>query len=156
MREGQLPLVYNHEPTGRGDDYINSTGLPLFPFGYGLSYTTFEYSNMEIQKPVLTKNDSTTVTFTLKNTGKYDGAEVVQLYLNQPVSKLTRPVLELKGFKKVFLKAGQATQVTIPITGEMFKQFNNQNEEIVEAAKYKIMIGASSRDLKLKGVIVVE
>ena len=80
VHEAQLPLVYNHKPTGRGDDYNNLSGLPLFPFGYGLSYTTFEYSDIKLSRNNINKADSTTVSFTIKNTGKRDGDEVAQLY----------------------------------------------------------------------------
>ncbi|MEY2829151.1 MAG: hypothetical protein RIQ33_1009 [Bacteroidota bacterium] len=156
MNEGQCPLVYHHQPTGRGDDYIDGTGLPLFPFGFGLSYSTFEFSNLKIDKTILHKNEYATAQFELQNTSKIDGAEVVQLYINQPLSKLTQPILALKQFQKVFLKAGEKKTVTMKITPEMLRHFDNNNQEILEEGNYKVMIGNSSRELKLKELIKVE
>jgi beta-glucosidase len=156
MNEGQCPLVYHHQPTGRGDDYVDGTGLPLFPFGFGLSYSTFEFSNLKIDKTILHKNEYATAQFELQNTSKIDGAEVVQLYINQPLSKLTQPVLALKQFQKVFLKAGEKKTVTMKITPEMLRHFDNNNHEVLEDGNYKLMIGNSSRELKLKELIKVE
>src|SRR5678815_4887909 len=104
--ESQLPLVYNHKPTGRGDDYYNLSGLPLFPFGFGLSYTQFAYSEMKFSATAIRPDDSAKVSFKLTNTGKLAGEEVVQLYIRDILASVSRPVMELKGFQRVFLEPG--------------------------------------------------
>ena len=114
VHEAQLPLVYNHKPTGRGDDYNNLSGLPLFPFGHGLSYTNFEYSDIKLSRNNTGKTESTTVSFKIKNTGTRDGDEVVQLYIRDVLSSVARPVMELKGFQRVHLKAGERHYRNLP------------------------------------------
>lgn len=156
QHEAQLPLVYNHKPTGRGNDYNNLSGVPLFPFGYGLSYTTFDYSNFSLGKNQMDKTDSTTVSFTLKNTGSRDGDEVVQLYIRDLLSSVVRPVMELKGFQRVHLKAGESKQVTFNITPELLSMLNKEMQTVVEPGDFRIMVGGSSRDLRLKGNLQVK
>ena len=124
---GQIPLFYNHKNTGRPlaegkwfekfrSNYLDVDNEPLYPFGYGLSYTTFRYSDIALSTPVMGQNGSTTAVVTVTNTGKRDGAEVVQLYIRDLVGSITRPVRELKGFEKVFLKAGESKTVSFKIT----------------------------------------
>ncbi|MEP7253991.1 MAG: glycoside hydrolase family 3 C-terminal domain-containing protein, partial [Ginsengibacter sp.] len=156
MSEAQLPLVYNHKPTGRGDDYYNLSGLPLYPFGYGLSYTTFNYSNLQLSKDSILKTDSAQVNFTLKNTGKVEGDEVVQLYIRDMVASVVRPVLELKGFQRIHLKPGEAKNISFRITREMLSMLDLHLTKVVEPGEFRIMIGSSSRDLKLKTNLVVK
>lgn len=156
VSEAQLPLVYNHQPTGRGNDYNNLSGQPLFPFGYGLSYTQFTYSNLRLDRPVIGSSEKTFVRFTLKNTGKLAGDEVVQLYIKDVLSSVVRPVQELKGFQRVHLKAGEETEVTFEISPEMLQQLNNELNPIVEPGIFRIMIGSSSRDLPLKADLEVQ
>src|SRR5699024_10315901 len=110
--EGQLPLIYNHKPTGRADYYYDLSGLPLFPFGYGLSYTTFKYSNFHFKDSSISKTDSTKVYCTIKNTGTMAGDEVVQLYIHDLLSSVTQPVIALKGFKRIHLKPGQKKEIS--------------------------------------------
>ncbi|MFA5325944.1 MAG: alpha-L-fucosidase [Bacteroidales bacterium] len=138
LNEGQLPLYYNHLPTGRGDDYNDGTGLPLFPFGYGLSYTSFEYSNLIC--------DNEKVSFNLKNSGGMDGEEVVQLYFYDEFSDYVRPIKELKGFQRVFLKAGKQKKVEFQLTPDMFS----------EPGFFRIMIGSSSKDIRLREKIEIK
>ena len=156
ISEAQLPLVYNHKPTGRGDDYYNLSGLPLYPFGFGLSYTTFEYGNMHFSKNNIDKTDSAEVTFSLKNTGKVEGDEVVQLYINDEIASVARPVLELKGFQRIHLKSGEMKNISFMITPEMLTMFNKELKEIIEPGEFRIMIGSSSRDIRLKQNLVVK
>lgn len=156
QHEAQLPLVYNHKPTGRGNDYNNLSGVPLFPFGYGLSYTDFEYSNLLLSKSQIDKTDSTTLSFTVKNTGKKDGEEVVQLYIRDLLSSVARPVMELKGFQRISLKAGESRQVVFNITPELLSMLNKELQTVVEPGDFRIMVGSSSRDLRLKGTLQVK
>lgn len=155
IHESQLPLTYNHMPTGRGDDYYNLTGQPLFPFGYGLSYTTFEYSDLTFSKDTLNTKEAIKVEFILKNTGKFEGAEVVQLYIKDLIASVTQPVISLKGFQKISLKPGESKKVTFTITPGELQILNAQNKWVVEPGDFRIMIGSSSKDLRLKRNITV-
>lgn len=150
LHEGQLPLVYNHKPTGRGDDYNNLSGLPLFPFGYGLSYTNFEYSDIKLEKSSISRTETTTISFMLKNTGARDGDEVVQLYIRDVLASVARPVMELKGFQRVHLKAGESKTISFVITPEMLSMLDINMKRVVEPGEFKVMVGESSLDLKLK------
>ncbi len=153
--EGQLPLYYNHKPTGRGDDYINLSGKPLFPFGYGLSYTDFDYSNLKFGKSTITGSENTTVSFTITNTGKFDGDEVVQLYIKDEFASVARPILELKGFQRIHLKKGETVIVTFDITPEMLTMLNKDLEPVVEPGDFRVLVGSSSNDIKLRGNLTV-
>lgn len=155
IHEAQLPLYYNHKPTGRGDDYLNLTGKPLFPFGYGLSYTTFEYSSFIIDKPKISKNDSSTVRFKVTNTGNYDGDEVVQLYIKDLFASVARPIIELKGFQRVHLKKGETKELSFEITPELLKMLDENLNEVVEPGDFRIMIGAASNNIILRGILNV-
>jgi beta-glucosidase len=154
--ESQLPLVYNHKPTGRGDDYNNLSGEPLFPFGYGLSYTNFSYQNLKFDRKVIAKNETATVSFELKNTGNYDGDEVVQLYMRPLISKLAQPVLALRGFQRVHLKVGETRRISFKLDKEVLKTLNINNVWEVAPAEYRIMIGSSSKALYLKDNLIVK
>lgn len=154
--EAQLPYVYYHKPTGRGDDYLDMTGKPMFPFGYGLSYTTFEYSGLTFSREKVNADESLTVSFNLKNAGKTDGDEVVQLYIRDELASVSRPVMELKGFQRVHLKAGESKNIVFEITPEMLSMLNEQMQRVVEPGTFRIMIGASSNDIRLRGIITVE
>ena len=154
--EGQLPLVYNHLPTGRGDDYNDQSGLPLFPFGYGLSYTHFDYSNLQIDKKQMHASDTAMIRFQLTNSGNQDGEEVVQLYIRDELASLARPVMELKGFQRVFLKKGEKKTIEFAITKELLEMYDFTMKKILEPGKFRIMIGASSRDFRLKETLRIE
>ena len=155
VSEAQLPLVYNHEPTGRGNDYNNLSGQPLFPFGFGLSYTQFRYSDLQLDHSSITRNEKTTLRFRLKNTGSYEGDEIVQLYIKDILSSVTRPVQELKGFQRVRLKAGEEKEITFEITPELLEQLDAELKPTVEPGEFRIMIGSSSRDLPLKATLTI-
>jgi beta-glucosidase len=150
--EGQLPLVYNHKPTGRGDDYVDMSGMPRFPFGYGLSYSSFEYSALELPSMVAT-GDSVKVSCTIKNTGPYDGDEVVQLYIHDELASLVRPVKELKGFQRIFLKAGESRSISFVLPPSAFSFPGNHSEILTEKGDFRIMIGASSTDIRLRRML---
>jgi beta-glucosidase len=150
VHESQLPLVYNHKPTGRGDDYHNLSGLPLFPFGFGLSYTEFEYSDIRLSSPVLSGDEKVTVSCKVRNKGKVAGAEVVQLYIRDELASVARPVLELKGFQKIMLNPGEEKMVSFVIDRTMLEMMSASGKWIVEPGMFRIMVGSSSRDLHLK------
>jgi beta-glucosidase len=154
--EGQLPLVYNHKPTGRGDDYNNLTGQPLFPFGYGMSYTAFEYSDMKIEKTTLSATDSTAISCKVTNTGKMDGDEVVQLYVRDELASVVRPITELKGFQRIHLRAGESREVSFTITPETLSMLDVNLKKIVEPGAFRIMIGASCKDIRLRNTLYVK
>ena len=159
---GQVPIYYAHKNTGRPaqDDkwfqkfksnYLDVSNAPLYPFGYGLSYTQFDYSNLKLSSENLTKDGKLTATVTLKNTGKVDGEEVVQLYLRDMVGSITRPVKELKGFQKIFLKAGESKEITFTITEEDLKFYNSSLQFVAEPGAFTVFIGTNSRDVLKAG-----
>jgi beta-glucosidase len=154
--EGQLPLVYNHHPTGRGHDYVDGTGQPLFPFGYGLSYTRLAYTDMKLSHSTFTAKDTVTITFTLTNEGTVSGEEVVQLYVRDEVASVTRPVKELKDFERVILEAGASSTVTFRITADRLSMLNEAMQEVTEPGAFRLMIGGSSRYIRLRTVVECE
>ena len=156
ISEAQLPLVYNHKPTGRGDDYENLTGLPLFPFGYGLSYTTFEYSNLIVEKPIAKKGDPINISFIVTNTGKFSGDEVAQLYLRDQIASVARPVQALKGFERIHLAPGASKTIKLTLHPEDFEMLNEKMETVIEPGDFTIMIGSSSRDIRLKKTVTLQ
>ena len=155
MAEGQLPLSYNHKPTGRGDDYLDLTGMPLFPFGFGLSYTTFEYSNLRISPAEMTASGRVTVQCMVKNTGDRVGDEVVQLYVRDVLGSVARPVMELKGFTRVRLNPGATQQVTFTLGPAHLRMLDVDRKWVVEPGVFRVMIGSSSKDIRLRGQFTV-
>jgi beta-glucosidase len=153
--EGQLPLVYNHKPTGRTDDYANLNGQPLFPFGFGLSYSHFQYSNLRLDKKQFSKSDSTKVYCSIKNTSDRDGEEVVQLYVRDLFSSVAQPVKALKGFQRIFLKTGEEKEISFRITPDTLKILDKEMHWVVEPGEFRVMIGNSSKDIRLRDVISV-
>lgn len=143
---GQLPIYYNYKPTARRG-YLLSTTEPLFPFGFGLSYTTFKYSNLKINKPKIGADESAAVTVDITNTGKVRGDEVAQMYLRDEVSSVTRPVKELKDFARVSIAPGETKTVTFTITPEKMQFYNREMKRVVEPGKFQIMVGGNSVDL---------
>ena len=156
---GQVPLFYNHKNTGRPlqagkwfekfrSNYLDVDNDPLYPFGYGLSYTTFQYSDIALTAPTLTQNGSATAVVTVTNTGNRDGAEVVQLYIRDLVGSITRPVMELKGFEKIFLRAGESKTVSFKITPELLRFYDYDLNHVAEPGDFILMIGGSSQAVK--------
>ncbi|RGN39315.1 beta-glucosidase BglX [Bacteroides oleiciplenus] len=156
---GQIPLFYNHKNTGRPlaegkwfekfrSNYLDVDNEPLYPFGYGLSYTTFQYSDIALSMPTLGKDGSVTAVVTVTNTGKHDGAEVVQLYIRDLVGSITRPVRELKGFNKIFLRAGESKTVSFKITRDLLRFYDYELNYVAEPGDFDIMIGGSSQAVK--------
>jgi len=155
IHESQLPLYYNHKPTGRGDDYLNLSGKALFPFGFGLSYTHFQYSDLELEKNLISASENTIVRCKITNTGNYDGDELVQLYIKDEFASVARPIMELKGFQRIHLKKGETKEVFFKITPELLMMFDAEMEELVETGDFRIMIGASSNDIRLRTILKV-
>lgn len=157
---GQIPIYYNHFSTGRpakDEDsknyvsaYIDLKNSPKFPFGYGLSYTTFDYSGLKLSSTKIKSNEVIKVSFQLKNSGKVTGEEVVQLYLKDKFGSVVRPVLELKDFQKVKLNAGESKTIEFTIDKEKLSFYNDKLEWVAEPGDFELMIGASSADIKLK------
>ena len=156
---GQIPLFYNHKNTGRPllegkwfekfrSNYLDVDNDPLYPFGYGLSYTNFQYSDITLSAPTMGQDGSVTAMVTVTNTGKYDGAEVVQLYIRDFVGSITRPVKELKGFDKIFLKAGESKTVSFKITPELLRFYDYELNYVAEPGDFDIMIGGNSQSVK--------
>jgi beta-glucosidase len=153
---GQIPVYYNHLNTGKPNDpknkftskYLDIPNEPLYPFGYGLSYTTFDYSNIKLNKSQLKGNDTLKASVTLTNTGDRAGEEVLQLYIADPVATISRPVKELKNFKKVMLQPGEKQEVTFNVTPDDLKFYNSDLVYDWEPGEFKIYIGTSSADVK--------
>lgn len=155
---GQIPIYYNHKNTGRPYDgtgfpkfksnYLDESNDPLYPFGYGLSYTTFEYSPVMLSKTNPKGEEKITATVTVSNTGKYAGEEVVQLYITDPVASVTRAVKDLKGFQKITLQPGESKEVSFTIGTEQLSFFNSDLRKVWEPGKFIIHIGTSSSNVK--------
>lgn len=156
---GQIPLYYNHKNTGRPladgkwfekfrSNYLDVSNDPLYPFGFGLSYSKFDYSDVKLSSTQIDANGELTASVTVTNKSKVDGAEVVQLYIRDVVGSVTRPVKELKGFEKVFIKAGESKTVDFKITPEMLKFYDYDLNFVFEPGDFEVMIGGNSRDVK--------
>jgi len=153
---GQIPLYYSHKNTGRPlaneegkfekfrSNYLDERNEPLYPFGYGLSYTKFDYSNVKISSKKMSKSDKITVSVDVKNTGNYDGKEIVQLYTRDLVGSVTRPVKELKGFQKVEIKKGETKTVSFTLTVEDLKFYNQNLDFVAEPGAFEVFVGANS------------
>ncbi len=155
VAEGQLPLVYDHQPTGRGDDYGDLTGQPLFPFGFGLSYTRFDYSNLRITPDTIGPRQSAVVRCTVTNVGQRVGDEVAQLYIHDVLASAGRPVMQLEGFRRVHLAPGQSAEVNFRLGPDELHMLDQAVHWIVEPGRFRVMVGASSRDIRLRGFLTV-
>jgi beta-glucosidase len=152
----QLPPILDYN-IRNGRTYMYSGNQPLFPFGYGLTYTSFEYSGLKTDKKILSGNETVNVSFNIQNTGNYDSDEVAQLYVSFPDSKVERPAKALKGFKRVFVKKGETKTVTIPLKGSDLKYWNtNSSKWTLEPGKIEFFVGASSADARLNGDLIVK
>jgi len=150
--EGQLPLYYNYKPSGRKYDYIDMVATPLFPFGYGLSYTKFRYSNLRIES----KEGGWRVSVDVENIGDREGSEVVQLYIRDITASIARPFRELRRFSKIILRPGEKKTVTFILTPDDLAMFDLAMRRVVEPGVFEVLIGRSSEDILVKGEIVVD
>ena len=155
---GQIRMFYNHKPSQYFHPYAAyKPSTPLYPFGYGLSYTTYEYSGLQIDKQEISAKENVKVTINVKNTGKRDGVEIVQLYIRDNVSSATRPVKELKDFARIALKAGESKAVEFTLTPEKLAFYDKKMHYGVESGEFTVMIGCSSKDEDLlKGSFTVK
>lgn len=161
LSEGQIPIYYNHYNTGRPamndsdrfyrSAYIDLSLYPKFPFGYGLSYSGFSYSDVKLSAPSFKTGQTLTASIVVTNTGDFDGEETVQLYIRDIVGSVVRPVKELKGFQKVFLKKGESKEVRFVISTEMLKFYNKDLKYIAEPGSFRLFIGGNSRDVREAG-----
>lgn len=153
---GQIPIYYNAKNTGRPMDpnnkystkYLDIPNTPLYPFGYGLSYTTFSYGDIKLSNTAMKAGQSLTASIVVTNTGKTEGIETVQMYLRDMVGSISRPVKELKGFQRISLKAGESTTVNFKITVDELKFFNSDLKWLAEPGDFKVFIGGNSQDVK--------
>ena len=151
---GQLRMIYNHKPSAYFHKYALNKSTPLYPFGYGLSYTNFEYSKPKLSKSILNSDEIISVSVSVTNTGNYDGDEVVQMYIRDKVSSVTRPVKELKGYQRIFLKKGETKKVDFKINKETLAFYDINMKYCVEPGEFKIMTGSSSDDNDLQSIIL--
>jgi beta-glucosidase len=164
---GQVPLYYNHLNTGRpvekgvdkyrkyASNYLEVRNEPLYPFGYGLTYTTFAYSDFRLNSGTMLTDGTVEASVVVSNTGQREGDEVVQLYVHQQAASVARPVKELKGFQRIRLKAGEQRQVTFRIGREQLQYLNAQGEPVLEPGCFDIMVGGNS-DETLQQVLTVK
>jgi beta-glucosidase len=155
QNEGQIPIYYGRKPSGRKStiwtDYVEGPAAPLYEFGYGLSYTTFEFSGLVVEPARIGPEGACSIQFSLRNTGQREGSEVVQLYINDVVASVTRPVKELKAFERIYLKPGESKTVTFKITADELAFYHKNMQKKVEAGVFKVMIGPSSSQIRLEG-----
>ena len=158
---GQIPLYYNHLNTGRPleagkwfskfrSNYLDIDNDPLYPFGYGLSYTTFRYGDLRLSNNSMNEKGKITASVTVTNTGSYDADEIVQMYIRDMVGSVARPVKELKGFERIHLKKGESRTVSFDITAEQLKFYNSALDWVCEPGEFEVMVGGNSRDVQTK------
>lgn len=158
---GQIPLYYNHLNTGRPleagkwfskfrSNYLDIDNDPLYPFGYGLSYTTFRYGDLQLSNNSMNEKGKITASVTVTNTGNYDADEIVQMYIRDMVGSVARPVKELKGFERIHLKKGESRTVSFDITAEQLKFYNSAPNWVCEPGEFEVMVGGNSRDVQTK------
>lgn len=148
---GQVPVYYNKKaPVNH--DYVEESARPLYAFGYGLSYTTFKYSDLKIESiaPQQVK-----LSFTVTNTGLYDGEEVAQLYLHDEYASVAQPLMQLKRFERFFLRKGESRNISFVLQSDDFAFTNRQYQRVVEPGTFKLMVGAASDDIRLEGSVVL-
>ena len=153
---GQFPFYYNHSATKEGAKYIDMPATPLYEFGFGLSYTTFEYSNLRIIPDKINHEGNVEIILDVKNSGSVKGDEVVQLYINDVISSTSRPVIELKGYEKVSLEPGEKKTVKLKLTPEELSLLDRNMNMVVEPGIFEVMIGSSSADIRLRGQFEVK
>jgi len=150
LSSGQIPLYYNTKPSGRGYDYVDMPGKALFPFGHGLSYTTFEYGNLTLSSNPIHANQGVRVSVDIGNAGKVKGDEVIQLYIHDEAASVARPIKELKGFKRVTLEPGEKKTVSFDLTQGELALLDQHMKWVVEPGRFQILVGSSSSDIRCR------
>ena len=152
---GQIPIYYNQKPTGRYShwwkDYVSEKAEPLYPFGYGLSYTEFEYSNLRIEPSEVLWEEEIKISFKIRNVGRIPGDEVAQLYICDEYASLTRPVKQLVGFKRISLKPNEEKSITFVLPVDLLAFYDRNMKLVIEPGVFRVMIGSSSEDIRLLG-----
>jgi beta-glucosidase len=141
---GHIPAQYRRKPYSAPYTYMFSSHDAQFPFGFGLSYTTFAYANLRVERPKVAKTETVRVSIDLQNTGTRDGVEIAQLYLRDEVSSVTRPVMELRGFQRVALQAGESRTITFELTPDALAFYNRDLKRVIEPGAFTVMVGGSS------------
>ncbi len=156
---GQVPIYHNHKPSGGKSHwkgaYADESNTPLYAFGYGLSYTTFKLDNLQLNKTELATDDTLQISVDVSNTGQMAGDEIVQLYIQDLFASITRPVQDLKGFKRIHLAPSETKTVTFTLDASQFGFYDANMDFVVEPGTVRIMVGASSDDLPLQADIEV-
>jgi beta-glucosidase len=157
---GQIPVYYNHKKSGGRShwwgDYVETSTKPLYPFGYGMSYTSFRYGNLAMSRSEVTAEDSIDISVDVENTGTYKGDEIVQLYINSGAASVTRPVKELKGFVRVSLDPGETKTVTFTLWPKQLGFYDMSMDFVVEPGDINVMIGSSSEDIRAQGIFKIK
>jgi len=151
---GQIPFYYDHKPTSR-HIYVDEADTPLFPFGLGLSYTAFKYTDLQISPSTIPVTGTAKISVKITNTGKVEGTEVAQLYVRDEVSSVTTPIIALKGFSRITLKPGESGEVTFDVGPEQLSLWNREMKRVVEPGEFKIMVGSSSADIRLQRSLMI-
>jgi beta-glucosidase len=155
MTEGQLPWTYRHKPTGRGDDYADLSGRPRFPFGFGLSYTRFTYTGLELPGEGLRAGDTLRVQLRVRNSGTLAGDEVVQLYLRDEVAQVAQPIMRLAAFQRIALGPGEERHVMLNVAPEQFSVLDTSLRWVAPPGRFQVMVGASAADIRLRGAVTL-
>ncbi|HVX00450.1 MAG TPA: fibronectin type III-like domain-contianing protein, partial [Candidatus Babeliaceae bacterium] len=151
---GQLPFYYNHKPSS-WHLYVDEKNTPLFPFGFGLSYTTFQYSKLAIHPEKISDTGTVRISLLVRNTGEMRGTEVVQLYVRDEESSVTTPIKALKGFQRVTLNPKESKEIDFSINPKQLAIWNRKMQYATEPGKFTVMIGSSSEDIREKGAFIV-
>jgi len=153
--DGQIPVYYSLKPSGRSYAYLDDNALPVFPFGYGLSYTTFEYSNLKLPADIQW-NEPVEIKLTVKNTGTVSGDEVVQLYLRDVLASVVRPFKELKAYQRITLKPGESKEIILTVPWRSFGLWNRSMEYVIEPGEFKVFVGPDSGTTTLEGTLEIK